>query len=553
MSVLDLLERLRSLDIHVRAEAGRLRVNAPAGALTSALREELSARKEEILALLERVEERPAPALERSDRNEGPLTYGQRRLWFLARLEPESPMHNESIALRILGRFRPAALAAAFSALAERHEALRTSFAGSGDEPRQIVHPSRPVALPEVDLRALPETLRTIELDRISREQVREPFDLSRAPLLRVLLARLEEEEHRLLFVIHHIVHDGRSGVILLREAAGLYEAYAEGRSAALPRPAVRYLDFALWEREWLRGEVLERQVRAAVRSLAGAPTVLRWREPDRSRPVRQTFRAGRHTFALPEDLSGAVSRLGRQSGASLFMTALSAFGILLHFYTGQADLLVASPVANRTQAGTEGALGLFANLQVLRLDLSGDPAFLEVLLRTRAAALEAFAHQELPFEQLAERLQPVRDPAHTLLVQAHFSLESEPLWVWQGAGISMIPLPLDHGTSPYEMDLNLAESASGLTGELVYSTDLFDPGTMVRAVGHYEAVLRAVTAAPGLRLSELRSGFEEAERTERQQAARSLEGVSHETLRRLPRRRARVELATSLEAPSAS
>jgi acyl transferase domain-containing protein/acyl-CoA synthetase (AMP-forming)/AMP-acid ligase II/acyl carrier protein len=493
------------------------------------------------------------PPLERSERVEGPLTHGQRRLWFLARLEPESPMHNESIALRILGRFHPPAFGAAFAALCERHEVLRSSFAEGEGEPRQLVHPPLPVPLPVVDLRALPEPLRAAELERISWTQVRAPFDLARAPLVRLLLARLAEEENRLLFVIHHIVHDGRSGVILLRVAAALSAAAAGGRPAALPRPAVRYLDFARWEREWLRGEALERPVAAAVRRLAGAPTVLRWQRADRPRPSRQTFRAGKRSFELPADLSRAVAELGPRFQASLFMTALAAFGVLLHFHTGQEDLLVASPVANRTLPGTGDVLGLFANLQVLRLDLAGDPTFEEILLRTRAAALPALACQELPFEQLVERLQPVRDPAHALLVQAHFSLESEPLTPWQGAGISMLPLPLEHGTSPYELDLNLVEGAVGLAGEIVYSSDLFEAGTIARAAGHYEAVLRAAAAAPEIRLSELCGGLERDERNHRQQAARSLADASLEALRRLPRRRAGLEPSVPVEVPPAS
>jgi acyl transferase domain-containing protein/acyl-CoA synthetase (AMP-forming)/AMP-acid ligase II/acyl carrier protein len=494
-----------------------------------------------------------AAPLPRSTASEGPLTHAQRRLWFLARLEPESPLHNESMGFRFQGRLSPGALAAAVSALVARHEVLRTSFDESAGEPLQRVHSALPVRLPVLDLGGLPEPARTAELARVSREQARLPFDLGRAPLLRALLIRrnerrderLEGEEWRALFVIHHIVHDGWSGFLLQREITALYAAAVEGRNAALPPFAVRFLDFATWERDWLQGEALETRVGAAVRLLAGAPTVLRW-QADRPRPARQTFRAAKRLFALPKELVRAVADHGREAQASPFMALLAAFGVLLHFYTRQEDLLVASPVANRTRVETEGVLGLFANLVVLRLDLAGDPAFPEILRRVRGATLSALAGQDLPFERLVERLQVARDPGHSLLVQAHFTLENEPLPAWRGAGITMVPEPFEHGTSPYEMDLNFVESDAGLSGELVYSPDLFDATTIDRAIVHFEAMMRSVATRPELRLSDLLQGFEKAERGARQQAARSLEGASLEALRRLPRRQARMEVVSS-------
>jgi non-ribosomal peptide synthetase component F len=230
-------------------------------------------------------------------------------------------------------------------------------------------------------------------------------------------------------------------------------------------------------------------------------------------------------------------------------MTTLAAFGVLLHFYTGQEDLLVASPAANRTRLGTEGVLGLFANLLVLRVELAGDPSFREILERVRASTLAAFAHQDLPIEILVERLQPVRDAACSPLVQAHFSFENEPFPSWKGAGIAMTPVPLDHGTSPYELDLNLVAADEGLSGEIVFCPDLFDAGTIARAAEHYATVLRAVAAAPELRLPDLSRALEQAERTEREHAARHLGEASRQSLRRLARREAS-PLVEALEAP---
>jgi hypothetical protein len=554
VSALALLQRLRVQDVHLQADDGKLRVNAPKGALTPELRAELAARKEEILAFLERREEGPAPPVQASPLTQGPLTYAQQRLWFLARLDATDPSHHESMGMRCAGHLSPAALTAALAAMIERHEVLRIGFAEVDGEPVQRVVPIEAIAprfaVPIADLAALPEAARRAELERVGRDTARLPFDLGSPPLLRVLLVRLAGAEWQALFVIHHIVHDGWSGFVLQREVVALYEALtviaATGRPSGLPRPAARYLDYARWERGWLRAAALERRVRAGVRRLADAPTVVTWRAADRPRPQRPSHRAGRRPFALPSDLASGLAEVARGAQASLFMTTLAAFGALLHLYTGQEDLLVASPVANRTQPGTEGVLGLFANLLVLRLDLSGNPGFAELLRRTRSAALAAFACQELPFECLVERLQPARSPAHPLLVQVHFSLESEALLSWEGEGVAMAPVAFDHGVTSYELDLNLVAAGGGLGGEIVYRTDLFDAATIDRAAGHFERLLTWATGDPEMRLARQREVFEAVEREARRAAARSLEEASRTALRGLPRRRAQKPLNTA-------
>ncbi len=454
-------------------------------------------------ALARRIEEElkaelpQRPPLVRASRAEPlPLSFAQRRLWFLDRLEPGSPVYNLPVELRLLGRLDAAALERALNEVFRRHEALRTTFAeGPDGEPRQSVAPFHPIALPRIDLAGLPREA----ADRLAAWEARQPFDLVHGPVARCLLLRLSEEEHRLLFLCHHIAFDGWSVAVLQSELAALYGAFVAGRPSPLPEPELQYGDFAVWQRRWLTGEVVEAQLAYWRERLAGAPALLEL-PADRPRPAAQSFRGAAAELPLPDGLRG----LARSTGSTLFMTALAAFSALLGRLTDQTDLVVGSPVAGRTEAGIEDLLGFFVNTLALRADLSGDPFFRALLDRVRESALSAYAHQELPFERLVEELQPERDLSRGPLFQAVLAFDP-------ARGGDLVPglrceLPwIDNGTAKFDLTLFLQERPEGLAGVLEYATDLFDPATAARLGRSFLCLLAGLLeTGPEARISEL-------------------------------------------------
>ncbi len=371
----------------------------------------------------------------------------------------------------------------------------------------QVVAPGIALPLPVVDLTALAGETRTAERERLAEAAARSAFDLETGPLLLTCLLRLRgpgdgEEEHVLLATLHHIVTDGWSQGLLFEELMALYGAFAAGRPSPLPELPLQYPDFAAWQRGWLRGEALEAQLAYWRRQLAGAPAPLEL-PTDRPRPARQGFRGGRAALSLPESLADAAAALSRREGASLFMALMAAFQALLCRYTGQEDVPVGTPVAGRVRVELEPLIGLFVNTLVLRGDLSGDPSFRELLGRGREVALEAFAHQDAPFEKLVEELRPERNLAHTPLFQVMLILQNAPTGAVALGGLELSRLPLESGSAKLDLMLSLAEGG-GLTGQLEYRTDLFDRATMVRLLGHFEVLLRAAVAEPERRLSSL-------------------------------------------------
>jgi len=441
---------------------------------------------------------RPAPPLVRVPR-EGdlPLSFAQERLWFLHRLAPGSAAYNMPAALRLRGTLDPAHLERTLYEIVRRHEALRTTFPETNGEPRQRVHPFHPFPLPVIDLRDLSGRTHEAEAERLALAEAARPFELAHGPLLRAALIRLDERDWIALLGTHHIVSDGWSVGVLVREIAAL--------SAGAPLPAlpVQYADFAVWQRGWLQGEALEAQVAFWREALEGAPAVLDL-PLDRPRSP-ETGRAGVHMAALPPDLAGALRGLGRRAGATLFMVLLAAFQALLHRLTGEDDLVVGTPIANRTHPALEGLIGFFVNTLALRSRLDGDdPVFDELLGRTRAAALAAYAHQDLPFEKLVEELRVERSLQHAPVFQVMLVLQNVPAAELALPGLTLAPVPLAPGAAKLDLSLTFVEAGSEIRAALEVDAGLFDAATAERLRERLGVLLREVAAHPERRLSEL-------------------------------------------------
>ncbi|MCP4660395.1 MAG: AMP-binding protein, partial [bacterium] len=407
------------------------------------------------------------------------------------------PLYNIPVSLSLQGRLDPQALAAALNAIVRRHEVLRTTFDSADGHPVQVIRPHCAVALPVVDLTGIPEPTRPAAALELSRRQARRPFDLARGPVLWAAPLRPDGVQHRLLLVIHHIAFDGWSTGVFLDELTTLY------RGASLPELAVQYADFAVWQRQWLAGATRESQLAYWREALRGLPVLEL--PTDRPRPARQSFRGTEEDFELPAALGRGLRELNRQHASTFFMTLLAAFQALLGRYSAQQDFAVAFPAANRNRAEIEPLLGFFVNTLVVRSDLHGDPSFAELVAGVREVTLDAYAHQDLPFEQLVEALQPERDLSRNPLAQVMFVLQdaaAEPEEL--GPGLAMHLDYLATGTAKFDLVLGVEERAGRLRGDLEYSTELFDPTTIRRLVGHYRTLLEAVVADPDERLSEL-------------------------------------------------
>ncbi|HST62152.1 MAG TPA: amino acid adenylation domain-containing protein, partial [Longimicrobium sp.] len=433
-----------------------------------------------------------------------PLSFAQERLWFIDRLEPGSSTYNIPVAWRLEGALDRAALERALGEIVRRHEALRTVFREVDGSPVQVVAPFAGFALPVEDLSALGEADREDAVKRRAGEEARRPFDLAAGPLFRAALLRLGEEAHVLLLTMHHVVSDGWSMGVLFRELSSLYAAYREGRASPLPALAVQYADYAVWQREQLAGEALDRQLAYWKERLSGAPELLEL-PTDHPRPPVQSYRGAGVPVALSPELLERLQGLGRSEGATLYMTLLSAFGVLLSRYGGGDDIVLGSPIAGRTRGEVEELIGFFVNTLVLRTDLSGDPSFRETLRRVREATLGAYAHQEVPFEKLVAELQPERSLSHSPLFQVMFSLQNAESGGGALAGLEVSGAGAAMEIAKVDLSLTLWTTPHGLRGALNYSTDLFERGTIGRMLGHLERVLEQVAADADVRLSQLK------------------------------------------------
>jgi len=442
----------------------------------------------------------PIPRRRETDRL--PLSFPQQRLWFLDQLNPGSSFYNIAYAIHLEGTLDVAALIASLNAIIQRHEILRTTFNRRNGEPVQVITKVSPLEVPLIDLQPLEENQRRTTAARLATEEAKKPYDLAHGPLLRATLLRLQPTEHVLLLGMHHIIADGWSMAVLIKEMVTLYAAFRSGKSSPLPPLPIQYADFALWQREHLQGRALDRLLSYWKQRLGPTPPVLEL-PSDRPRPAVQSFNGATIWFELPHSLYEQLKNLCQQQGVTLFMCLLAAFKILLHRYSSQSDICVGTPVANRNRAETEELIGFFVNTLALRSDLSGDPTFQELLERIRETAMGAFEHQDLPFEKLVEELQPERDLSRSPLFQVMFTLQNAVFPNLQLPGLNVSVQEVDSGTVKFDLLLSLEEN-NGLRGKLEYATDLFETATMQRLLGHFRTLLAGIVANPHQRLSRL-------------------------------------------------
>ena len=382
-----------------------------------------------------------------------PVSFAQQRLLFLDRLEPGSPFYNVPLAISIKGDLNVAALENTFAEIVSRHEALRTTFSIDETGPVQVIAKSLTLEMPVVDLTSLPEP--ESEALRLAREEAEQPFNLNQGPLVRARLLKIGPEAYVLLFTIHHIVSDGWSMGVLFRELGEIYEAFAQHHPSPLSELPIQYADYAVWQREWLTGEVLQEQTDYWKTKLAGAPPTLEL-PTDRPRPAIQQFHGAKQVSHLSQELTERLKQISLDERVTLFMTLLAAFKVLLWRYTYQDDIVIGSPIANRTRAETEGLIGFFVNTLVLRTNLSADPSFRDLLKRVKEAALGAYNHQDVPFEKLVEELRPDRDPSRNPLFQVSFALQNATRTKLELPGLTLSPMQVHSGTTKFDLSLSI-------------------------------------------------------------------------------------------------
>ncbi|RKH75115.1 amino acid adenylation domain-containing protein, partial [Corallococcus sp. AB032C] len=456
---------------------------------------EAVARRIDALAL-----DRPAatvpPLRARPSQGPAPLSFAQQRLWFLSKLDPDSANYNLPTAVRLEGPLDVAALTRALRDVLQRHESLRTTLQEQGHQPVQVIAPEPLLPAVWADVSGLPDSEREAALQRLVEHEAWRPFDLAAGPLWRVLLVRLTETQHALLVTLHHVISDGWSMGVLVQELTTLYTAHAQSRPTSLEPLAVQYPDFALWQREWLRDEVLEAQLGWWRERLQGAPRTLEL-PTDRPRPATPTLQGGAYAFQFPVELTEAIQALCRKEGVTPSMVVLAAFQLLLSRYSGQEDISVGSPIAGRTHAELEGLIGFFVNTLVLRTNLAGVASFRALLARVRDVTLGAYAHQDVPFEKLVEALRPERIAGRAPLFQVLIVYQNAPTPEVLGPGLRMAPLRIEQRASKFDLSLSVSDRGQGLRGALEYSTDLFDASTAERMMGHLRVLLEGALANP--------------------------------------------------------
>jgi amino acid adenylation domain-containing protein len=443
-------------------------------------------------------------AAERPD--EVPPSFAQQALWFLDKLAPGQATFNMPVAVRLKGPLDVDAFDRSLAEIVRRHEALRTTFVEVDGRPFQVVAPELTVPVTIEDLHALIPSRREAAVRRLAAAAARFPFDLARGPLIRAQVLRLGAEEHVILLTMHHIIGDGWSFGVAVDELAALYDAQRRGVPSPLAPLPIQYADYALWQRGWLHDAVRDRLVEYWLCQLAGVtPLEL---PVDRARQPIRTSRGAIYAFTIPAAVAGPLTALCHREGVTPFMLLLAAFQTLLHRYSGQDDIVVGSPVANRTRSEVEGLIGYFVNMLALRTDLSGDPGFRTLLGRVREVALGAYEHQDLPFEMVVEALRPPHDPSRTPIFSVMFVLQNNRIPDVGRFGLELTPLTfpdsMGTGTAKFDLTLSLEESASGFSGGLEYNTDLFDTATIERMTGHFQTLLESIAANPDGRLSEL-------------------------------------------------
>ncbi len=443
------------------------------------------------------------PILPRTKNKDLPLSYAQKRLWFLDQFEPNSPSYNIPVSLRLVGTLNQAALEQSLQEIIHRHEALRTNFVTVNGQPTQIIQTQTNWTVSVVDCQHLPITEQESTLQQLARQQAIQAFNLDNEALIRATLVVLSPIEHVLLVCMHHVVSDAWSMGVFIQELTVLYNAYSQGRLSPLAPLAIQYADFTIWQRDWLQGDVLQSKLNYWQQQLAAAPALLSL-PTDRPRPAVQTFAGAYQEFALSAELTNRLTKLSQQQGVTLFMTLLAAYNTLLCRYTGVADILVGSPIANRDRLEIEGLIGFFVNTLVMRTNLAGNPSFSELLGRVRDMAMDAYAHQDLPFEMLVEALQPERDLSYTPLFQVMFVLQNAPMSRLDLTGLTVTPLMTEGATAKFDLSLSMQKTATGLVGAWEYNTDLFDASTIERMTGHFVTLLEGIVTNPQQKIYQL-------------------------------------------------
>ena len=508
MTTAEFVARLRQLDIKLSiGDSDRLRCSAPKGSLTAALRDELAARKPELVAWLRATSDPRGIVLNGLVTNEDtfhePLSFAQERLWFIDRFQPGGFAYNITGGIRMQGPLDVAVLERSLGEVVHRHEPLRTVFAAVDGQPVQVVTPYGQFSLPILDVEPRPEGVRLKGVEGRLVEEGRRPFDLAEGPLFRARLYRLASDDHLLQLTIHHIVADGWSLAILSKELTELYQAYVSGHDSALRPLALRYAEIARRQREWLGSPAFTAQSKYWKSRLTPAPPVLEL-PGDYPRPALQTINGAVESFVLAKKLVERLQRRSREHGVTLFMALFAAFHVVLHRYTGLTDIAVGVPIANRTDVETEAVIGLLVNTLVLRVDLGGDPTVRELLLRVRDTALDAYAHQEFPFERLVEMLKPPRDMSHSVLFQVMFIFQNLPSQLVKLPGLTLTYPPIRTGSSKTDLTLEVVERDDGLGMFVEYNTDLFKADTIRRFCDHLERLLTALVADTTQRISQL-------------------------------------------------
>ncbi len=431
-----------------------------------------------------------------------PLSFSQQRLWFLDQMQPGTSAYNIPLALRLTGNLDVDALEQSIGEIIRRHEVLRTTFYTENDQTIQRIESATTFTLHQVDLSTIAEEKREAKGQQLANEEASLPFDLARGPLLRATLIQLNQAEHVLLITVHHIVSDGWSMGIFYRELASLYEAFSNGKPSPLPELPIQYGDFTVWQKEWLQGRRLEKQLGFWKEKLRGFVTLEL--PTDKPRLPMQTFDGARHTVHLPHELIESLQSLSRSEGATLFMTLLTAFQSLLHRYTGQDDIVVGTPSANRNYTEIEDLIGFFVNTLVMRTNVSGNPVLRDLLKRVRKDSLDVYAHQDLPFEKLVEALQPERDQSRNPIFQVLFALQNVPDRHLELSGVKLNIMEMEETKTKFDLELYLSEKAEGLKCTFMYNTDLFNASTIERMAGHYQIVLESIVADIDQKLSDL-------------------------------------------------
>ncbi|MBW4629689.1 MAG: amino acid adenylation domain-containing protein [Brasilonema octagenarum HA4186-MV1] len=499
----EFLASLQTKGVKIWIDGDQLGCRAPKGVMTAAIQQELLKRKTEILAFLKEAQTATQstsfPLIPVYRDGELPLSFAQQRMWFLHQLDKESPFYNESLQLRINGKLSVTALEQSINEIIRRHEALRTTFTVIEGVPFQAISPTFTITIPVMDLQGLKEA----DIQQIVTQEVRQPFDLGIAPLLRATLLRQEADSHLLILTMHHIITDGWSMGIFFKELEVLYHAFSKGEPNPLPELTVQYADFALWQRQWLTKEVLEKQLDYWKQQLAGAPPLLEL-PTDYPRPAVQTFSGATKKFQLPEHLTFELVTLSQKSGVTLFMTLLAAFAVLLHRYSGVDDICIGSPFANRNRREIDPLIGCFVNTLVLRTQIEDNPSFSQFLQQVRSVVWDAHAQQDVPFEQVVEALQPERSLGYNPLFQVMFVLENFSLDTLELPGISLTPEMVERGTSQCDLSLSIWQTQEGLIGSWEYNSDLFEADTIARMTGHFQTLLETIVSDPNHRVGKL-------------------------------------------------